>query len=53
MLNSTAGAVWDITTIDNDMESVRSSKERPAVAIGIVELDKNDEIKQSYANSHV
>lgn len=52
ILMSDAGAAWDTTVIDNYVESVRKCWERPAVTIGIVELDDNDDIKQAYANSY-
>lgn len=46
------GDVWDTDVINNYVESVRRCWERPAFTIGIVELDENDQIKQSYANAY-
>ncbi len=47
-----AGRIWNSTEIDEYIESVRQSTDRPAVTIAIVELDENDQIKQSYANAY-
>lgn len=44
--------VWDTDAIDDYVESVRNCWERPAITIGIVELDEHDQIKQSYANAY-
>ena len=40
-----------MTEIDEFVESTRKSTGRPAVTIGILELDENDQIKQKYANA--
>ena len=46
------GDVWDTDEIDTYVEAVRKCWHRPAVTIGIVELDENDKVKQSYANAY-
>lgn len=47
-----AGRTWNTTEIDEMIEAIRVNTGRPAVTIAIVELDENDQIKQSYANAY-
>lgn len=52
LINSCFCRVWEKQVIDEYVRAVRKCWERPAITIGIVELDENDQIKQSYTHSY-
>lgn len=51
-LSNAFNRTWNFAEIDEFIESVRKCRARPAVTIGILELDENDGIKQEYANAY-